>query len=203
MNKQTKCHSGGRPIRVEKDIRHFERVESCRVFQKVVERLISSSTTTIEHTQASATMHPFIRTESPDQDVFSRLRISKSAFCSLHVRYISGGSTVTSTRGLTVTQPSRFAAGRRYLGLSADSFEAVDSHAISAPNSAKTSLDYLARYLMQAKTGDRDLYKLRVMFRWICNNITHEGETTLQSTDPHKVLATGLLLLPPVIRPWW
>jgi hypothetical protein len=44
---------------------------------------------------------------------------------------------------------------------------------------------------MQAKTGDRDLYKLRVMFRWICNNITHEGETTLQSTDPHKVLATG------------
>eukprot|EP00668_Euglena_longa_P018798 GGOE01023417.1.p1 GENE.GGOE01023417.1~~GGOE01023417.1.p1 ORF type:complete len:935 (-),score=254.50 GGOE01023417.1:508-3312(-) len=82
--------------------------------------------------------------------------------------------------------------GRRYLGYAAEAFEAVDAHALAAPPAAKASLGALAAYLMQAPTRDRDLYKLRAIFRWMCHNIAYGGESSHHNCSPPNVLATGV-----------
>ncbi|XP_041356311.1 kyphoscoliosis peptidase-like [Gigantopelta aegis] len=53
-------------------------------------------------------------------------------------------------------------------------FDAIDKHALQAPNSVRTSVKDLAVYLMKPATSD--LEKLRAFYCWITNNIRYDVE---------------------------
>jgi Transglutaminase-like superfamily len=62
--------------------------------------------------------------------------------------------------------------GRSLLDYNTEIFTEIDMHVLSAPKSAKESVETLAEYLF--KPADNDLEKVRSIFRWIADNISYD-----------------------------
>lgn len=72
-------------------------------------------------------------------------------------------------------------------------FEELDRHALDAPRSAKASLESLTEYLLEP--AETDLEKVRVIYRWITDNISYDTQAYFSGrraeTSPAGVLRTG------------
>jgi len=72
-------------------------------------------------------------------------------------------------------------------------FKELDRHALDTPRSAKASLESLTEYLIEP--AETDLEKVRVIYRWITDNISYDTEAYFSGrraeTSPAGVLRTG------------
>jgi transglutaminase/protease-like cytokinesis protein 3 len=77
-----------------------------------------------------------------------------------------------SSQELMDEEENALIIGRSLINYNTEKFTEIDIHALSAPKSAKESVETLAEYLF--KPADNDLEKVRSIFRWITDNIAYD-----------------------------
>ncbi len=74
-----------------------------------------------------------------------------------------------------------------------DRFKIMDAHALAAPESVKSSMVNLVDYLIEP--AQTDLEKIRVIYRWITENIAYDRDAVKSGTygdlSPEGVLTSG------------